>query len=99
MNTALDRGVLRRQPKTVPAHRGEDVKALHRLVSGQQVTVCVIPHVTLMDRTRRIWIHADVVELGPGRVFRDLKDLFGLPAILPFGLNCSVVVTHLKTGG
>ena len=67
MASPRDRGVLRGQTESVPAHRMLDVVAAHPHVPGKRVADRVVPHVTHVQASAWIRKHFDHVILGRGR--------------------------------
>ena len=87
MDAPFDGCVFRRHSECVPTHRMEDVKTLHPLVSCDDVADGVVPHMTDMNPSGRIGKHLQKVIFFPVRVFRDAKDLFLIPVLLPLFFN------------
>src|ERR1700676_1229878 len=63
------------------------MKSGHALVSGDDVTDCVIAHVPHVHGPRRIGQHLQHVVFWLGRISIRLKRPVGIPARLPFSLN------------
>src|ERR1700730_2268646 len=87
MNPPLDRGIFRRHPKRVPAHRMHHVKAAHALIPCSYVTYCVIPHVTHVHRARRIRQHLQHVVFRLRGIGIRLERPVRIPPRLPFPFN------------
>ena len=94
----LDRGVLGRQAERVPAHRLQDVVALHAHVAGQHVAHGVVAHVAHMQPPAGVRKHAQAVVLAARGVFGDGKGAPGRPKGLGVALNSGVVVSFLHRG-
>ena len=62
----LDRGILRRHPECVEAHRMEDVEAAGVAVARNNVAHRVVAHVPHVDAPRRIGEHLQDIGLGLG---------------------------------
>ena len=73
MGAVLDRGVLRRQAKCVPAERVQHVEATHPFHARDNVADHVIADVADVRVPRRVREHFEAVELRPGGIFGDLK--------------------------
>ena len=85
-------GILCRQPKGVPPHRGKDVVALHELIAYHHVPEDIVPCVTHVECPRRIREHHQAVELLFGRVLLYFKEPPAVPVLLPFRLNLPELV-------
>ncbi len=85
LNATLDRGLLRRLTKTVPANRMQHVEPAQALVPGQRVAYRVVAHVAHVQKARRVRQHLERVELRPRIVSFARFEGFGLsPTLLPF---------------
>ncbi len=78
-DAVLDRGVLGRQAEGVPAHRLQDVVALHAHVAGQHVADGVVAHVAHVQLAARVREHAQAVVLRPRGVFARGERAGGVP--------------------
>jgi hypothetical protein len=83
----LDRRVLGGQAECVPAHRLQDVLAVHALEAADDVADRVVAHVAHVQRAGRIRQHRQAVELRLGRVFLDLERVRRAPVGLRGGLD------------
>ncbi len=61
MGPVLDRGVFRRHPEGIPAHRVQHIESLHPLETGDHVTDSIITDVAHVNPTRRIGEHLQQV--------------------------------------
>ena len=84
----LNRRVLRRQPKRIPAHRVQHVEPAHPLITRQRVPNRIVPHMPDMQRARRIRQHLQHIELRLRRVLFRRKQLrVSRPAFAPLRFN------------
>ena len=83
MDTALDRGVLRRQAERVPAEGMQHVVAAHPLGARHHVADDVVPHVADVSVAGRIREHLEAVELRARRIDGHLEGARVSPAFLP----------------
>ena len=93
MDATLDRRVLRRQPKGVPAHRVQHVVTLGAHIAGDDVAHRVIAHMAHVDAPRRVGEHLKNI------VFRTWVILGGHedPPPLPFGLPMLLAFRRVVT--
>src|SRR6476469_8452239 len=94
MLAGLDGVLLRRQPKSVPPHRMQNVESPQALIPGQNVGGGVTLGMPYMQsRAARIRKHIQDIELRLSGIefwvsgIMSVKRLFFLPDPLPFGLN------------
>src|SRR3546814_4711267 len=73
MHSALDGGVLGRQPERIPAHGMQHVESARLLVARHDVAERVVPHMAHVDAARRIGKHLEHVVFRPGRIDLDLE--------------------------
>ena len=64
MHALGHRGILRRQPERIPAHRMQHGEALRPLVARDHVAQRVVAHVAHVDPAGRIGKHLEHVVLG-----------------------------------
>ncbi len=76
------RRVLGRQAEGVPAHRLEHVLAVHALEAGDHVADGVVAHMPHVQLAAGVGEHRQAVELFLRRVFLDVEDAGGVPALL-----------------
>ena len=81
-----DGGVLGRQPEGVPAHRLQDVAAVHAPVPGQCIADRVVAHVSHVQPAGGVGQHRQAVVLAAAVAFLGAK----APCILPASLNDSL---------
>ena len=88
-----DRGVFRRKPEGVPAHRRHHVVPLHAVVPVHDVVQGVVAHVPHVELAARVREHRADVELGLGLavgahgVLDGSVDVLGPPLGLDFALH------------
>ncbi len=96
MRARFDRVLLGGEPERVPAHRVQDVEALHPLVAAEDVRRRValgVPHVEA--RARRIREHVKAVELRPVAAVLRPEGLVLQPELLPLLLDGrKIIVAH-----
>ena len=92
----LERGILGRQPKGVPAHRMQHVVAAHPLMSRQRVADRVVAHMPHVQLAAGVGQHLQHVVLGLATVCCFRRIHFGVrsPEGLPFRFNRRRVVTQ-----
>ncbi len=97
MDTALDSGVLRRQPEGVESHRVEHVEAPHPLVAGVGVRRRHGIPVADMQVAGGVGKHGKDVPLGAGVVVMYLVEAVLFPLSLPLFFNflCVIPVCHV----
>mmetsp|Transcript_14221 Transcript_14221/g.38965 ORF Transcript_14221/g.38965 Transcript_14221/m.38965 type:complete len:879 (+) Transcript_14221:447-3083(+) len=91
---ALHRGVLGRQAEGVPAHRHQDVVALHAQLAGQHVVDRVVAHMAHVQLARGIGQHGAGVEM---RLAGVLGDAVGI-ALGPVGTGGGFDLVGLVAG-
>src|SRR5438874_12364580 len=102
MNAALNRRLLCRLAKAVPADRMEHVESAQTLVPGERVADCIISHVAHVQEARRIWQHLQRIKLRSRIVFARCKRPGLSPALLPllFDLLWKIfLVTNTQSSG
>ena len=94
-NAPLNRCVLRRQAKGIPAHGVQHAEALHPTHTGDHIGDGVVAHVA------HVQVAGGVGKHGQGIVFRLIRFLGGLiqtllsPSLLPLFLDVGWVITRL----
>ena len=89
---ALDRGIFRRQPERVPAHRMQHVKALGAHVARQHVAERIVADMADMDAPGRVGEHLQHVIFRPRIVVFGGEDRLLVPLALPARLGFAGVV-------
>ncbi len=89
---ALDRGVFRRQPERVPAHRVQHVEALGAHEARQHVAERVVADMPDMDAPGRVGEHLQHVIFRPRIVVFGGEDRLFVPLALPARLGFAGVV-------
>ena len=80
----FNRGVFRRHPECVEAHRMKDIETLHFFETRHDVANRIIAHVSHVQIARRIRKHLQHVIFLLRRIFDRLESLRILPNLLPF---------------
>ncbi len=94
-HVVLDRGVLGRQPESVPAHGLQDILAQHALVTRDDVADGVIAHVPHVQASARVGEHAQAIEFFARLVLDSLEGIRGSPLRLDDGFEFNRVVAFL----
>ena len=99
-SVVLDRCVLRRQAKRIPAHGMKHVVAVHPHITGERVADRVVAHVAHVQRAGRVGEHLQHVilrlrRMSLGRVQRRIA----LPARSPFLFNALRIVSLVARRG
>lgn len=98
VDVVLDGELLSRQAKGVPAHRMEDVIALHPLHPGDDIGRGVAFGVADVEPLARgIGEHVEDVIFGTGEIMDvAIEGVLLLPCLFPFVLNRSEIVAHTR---
>lgn len=91
----LDRGVLGRQAKGIPAHWLHDVLAQHALVAANHITNGVITHMAHVQAATRVREHGQAVELLAALVLDGAKRVVLLPILASRFFNTFRVILCL----
>ena len=91
----LDRSVLGRQTKGIPAHRMQHTEAAHAFIAGQRVPDGVVPHVPHVKRAAGVGQHFEHVVLRARLVEVGTEQVVLFPLVLPTGFDLFRVVLLL----
>src|SRR5882724_3849192 len=92
VSVILDGGVFRRQAKSIPTHRVQDVKSAHAFYPRHHVADSVVAHVAHVQGAAGIRQHFQAVIFWFCRVDVGFKDARVIPSLLPFGFDLLRVV-------
>jgi hypothetical protein len=87
VNPVFDGRVLGRHAQSIPADGMEDVVSPHHLESGDDVADGIIADVAHMNPARRIGVHFQGVEFGPGGILGGGEGVLFVPHFLPAGFD------------
>ncbi len=88
-----DRRVFRRQAKSIPAHRMQDVEPLRAVVAGDQIPHRIVADVADMQLARRVGEHLEDIVFRPAGLGGDLEQPALAPDALPFRFGFSKIVS------
>ena len=83
-NAVLDRRIFGWHAEGIEAHRMDDIEALHRLETGNDVTDGVVSDMTHVEVARRVREHFQYIVFLSARVRMSFKCFGVLPDFLPF---------------